>query len=89
MNVQKSLAVLAAMLITAAGIAGIAGYSNAAASSVNRAMNASTTVIRTLPTMNVHPSKAQLQELHNDKAGAAPASLRMPYYSFASDGAGA
>ena len=86
MNVQKSAAVVAAMLITAAGMAGIANYSNAAAvSSANRAIEASSQVI-TLPTMNVHPSREQLKQLRGGSAGtAAPANLRMPYYSYASD----
>lgn len=89
MNVQKSVAVVAAMLITAAGMAAIANYSNAAVSSAQRGMNASTQIIRTLPAINVHPTPAQLRELNGDKAGATPANLRMPYYSFASDSASA
>jgi hypothetical protein len=52
-------------------------------------MNASTQIIRTLPAINVHPTPAQLRELNGDKAGATPANLRMPYYSFASDSASA
>jgi hypothetical protein len=89
MNVQKSVAVVAAMLITAAGIAGIASYSNAAASGAQRGINATSQMIRTLPVINVHPSKEQMRELRGDQAGAAPANLRMPYYSFASDSTGA
>ena len=89
MNVQKSVAVVAAMLITAAGMAGIANYSNAAVSSANRAVDASTQVI-TLPTMNVHPSPDQVKELRGGDAGTlAPANLRMPHYSYASDTASA
>ena len=76
------------MLITAAGMAAIASYSNAAASA-NRGADASATVLRTLPTVNVHPTPAQIRELRDNRASAAPASLRMPYYSFASDSAGA
>ena len=89
MNVQKSAAIVAAMLITAAGMTAIASYSNAAVASANRGADASTTVIRTLPTVNVHPTPEQIRELHGNKVGAAPASLRMPYYSFASDSTGA
>jgi hypothetical protein len=89
MNVQKSAAIVAAMLITAAGISAIASYSNAAVASANRGADASTAVIPTLPTVNVHPTPEQIRELHGNRAGAAPASLRMPYYSFASDSAGA
>jgi hypothetical protein len=89
MNAQKPVAVVAAMLITAAGMAGIVNYTNAAASSANRGINATTQVIPTLPTVNVHPSSEQMRELRGDQAGAAAANLRMPYYSFASDSAGA
>ena len=88
MNVQKSVVVFAAMLITAAGMAAIASYSNAAVASANRGADASITTIRTLPTVNVRPTPEQIRELRENKVGAAPASLRMPYYSFASDSAG-
>ena len=95
MNVRKSIAVIAAMLITAAGMAGIANYSNAAADASQAAINAAaTTVITTLPTIQVTPSSAQLRELHKQKGGStsapsAQASATMPYYSFASSEAGA
>jgi|SwirhisoilCB1_FD_contig_111_448682_length_1405_multi_4_in_0_out_0_3 hypothetical protein len=89
MNVQKPAAIVAAMLITAAGMSAIASYSNAAAASANRGTDASATIIRTLPTVNVHPTPEQIRELRDNRAGATPASLRMPYYSFASDSAGA
>jgi hypothetical protein len=89
MNVQKSAAIVAAMLITAAGMSAIASYSNAAAAASASRGDASATVIRTLPTVNVHPTPEQLRKVREDKVGAAPASLRMPYYSFASDSAGA
>ena len=97
MNARKSIAVAAAMLITAAGMAGIANYSNAAADASQAAINATaTTVIATLPTIEVTPSSAQLRELHKqgEKGGSASApsaraSATMPYYSFASSEAGA
>jgi hypothetical protein len=89
MNIQKSAAIVAAMLITAAGMSAIASYSNAAAASAIHGANASTAAIRTLPTVNVHPTREQIRELREDKVGAVPASLRMPYYSFASDSTGA
>jgi hypothetical protein len=89
MNIQKPAAIAAAMLITAAGMAAIASYSNAAmASATRQGADASTAVIRTLPAVNVHPTREQIRELHEDKVGAAPANLRMPYYSFASDSTG-
>ncbi|MGN6788732.1 MAG: hypothetical protein ACTHJP_04275 [Rhodanobacteraceae bacterium] len=97
MNARKSIAVVAAMLITAAGMAGIANYSNAAADSSRAAINATAVpVITTLPTIEVVPSSAQLRELHKqgEKGGSASASsasvdTTMPYYSFASNEAGA
>ena len=89
MNVQKSAAIVAAMLITAAGMAGIASYSNTAIARADHGSDASATVIRTLPTVHVHPTAEQIRELRESQAGAAPASLRMPYYSFANDSAGA
>jgi hypothetical protein len=97
MNARKSIAVAAAMLITAAGMAGIANYSNAAADASRAAINATaTTVITTLPTIEVTPSSAQLRELHmqGQKSGSASGSsaradAAMPYYSFASSEAGA
>ena len=89
MNIQKPAAIFAAMLITAAGMAAIASYSNAAIASANRGANASAAVIRTLPTVNVHPTPEQIRELRANQAGAAPANAQMPYYSFANDSAGA
>lgn len=89
MNAQKSVAVFAAMLITAAGMTGIVNYTNAAASAANHGIDATTQVIRTLPTINVHPSSEQMRELRGDEAGVPSANLRMPYYSFASDTTGA
>lgn len=94
MNTRKPIAIVAAMLITAAGMTGIANYSNAAAESARPAGNASVQVITTLPTINVSPTPEQLRELHDQgtKGGASAANdndARMPYYSFASDEAGA
>jgi hypothetical protein len=90
MNTQKSIAVVFAMLITAAGMAGIVNYTNAAASSLQRGgIDATTQVIRTLPTLDVHPSIEQIRKLHEERAGSVPANLRMPFYSFASDSTGA
>ena len=95
MNARKSIAVAVAMLITAAGMAGIANYSNAAADSSRAAINATAVpVITTLPTIEVTPSRAQLRELHRqgEKGGSASSAsmdTTMPYYSFASSEAGA
>jgi hypothetical protein len=98
MNARKSIAVIAAMLITAAGMAGIANYSNAAADASRAAINATaTTVITTLPAIEVTPSNVQLRELHKQRTenggsaspSSASAGMVMPYYSFASSEAGA
>ena len=95
MNARKSIAFVAAMLITAAGMAGIANYSNAAADAArqNIPVSASTDThaIRTLPTINVYPSREQLRELHRDEtdSSASTADSGMPFYSFANDAVGA
>ena len=99
MNVQKSVAVDAAMLITVAGMAGIVNYSNAAATAASRStINASAVRnITILPTITVTPSPAVLREIRASRAatpGSASASVPshdagMPYYSFGSDQAGA
>jgi hypothetical protein len=96
MNTRKPIALVAAMLITAAGMAGIATYSNAAADAarLDAPVAASVgTVITTLPAINVYPSREQLRELGKDrKADSTPTSAaddRMPFYSFANDAVGA
>lgn len=94
MNARKSIAIVTAMLITAAGITGIANYSNAAAESAYHTGNASVEVIRTLPTIEVTPSREQLRQLRDERKGGgasatATTDARMPYYSFAADEAGA
>jgi len=95
MNTRKSIAIVAAMLITAAGMTGIANYSNAAADSATQTGNASVQAqpVTILPTIEVKPTAEQLRELRNEGAkGGASASAgndaQMPYYSFASDAAG-
>jgi hypothetical protein len=95
MNARKPIALVAAMLITAAGMGGIATYSNAAADAArqNVPVAASTgTAVLTLPAINVYPTREQLRELGKDKAGSAATSAaddRMPFYSFANDAVGA
>ncbi|MGH8145649.1 MAG: hypothetical protein ACREPY_04895 [Rhodanobacteraceae bacterium] len=91
MNARKPIAFAAAMLITAANLYGIATYTSAATGAMNTTDRATTEVIQTLPTINVHPTREQLQEvLHG---GSEPTSsiatpvgnTSMPYYSFAAD----
>ncbi|HET9818304.1 MAG TPA: hypothetical protein VFP92_03965 [Rhodanobacteraceae bacterium] len=96
MNARKPIALVIAMLITAAGMTGIATYSNAAADAARRSMPVAASVgtgaIQILPTIYVYPSREQLRELHRDDAGAGSstaADARMPFYSFANDAVGA
>jgi hypothetical protein len=93
MNARKPIAVVAAMLITAAGMAGIANYGSGVAAPAHEAVNTNT-AITTLPTITVRPSREQLRELRSTgnkakSASASSADVRMPFYSFASDAAGA
>ena len=78
MNAQKSIAVVTAMLITAAGMAGIVNYTNAAASAADHGIDATSQVIRTLPTINVHPSNKQMRELRGDQPGSRPRTCGCP-----------
>ncbi|MGH8112471.1 MAG: hypothetical protein ACREPL_11185 [Rhodanobacteraceae bacterium] len=96
MNAIKPIAIVAATLITAAGMAGIVSYSNVAAHSSRAAIESSApTSITTLPTIEVRPTREQLRELR-DGTGATSSSrsrayleVTMPFYSYASDAAGA
>ena len=97
MNARKTIALVAAMLITAAGMAGIATYSNAAADAARQTAPVAASMGRslgpTLPAINVYPTREQLRELHtSNKEGSAAtsaAAYRMPLYSFANDAVGA
>ncbi|MGH8117184.1 MAG: hypothetical protein ACREP0_02435 [Rhodanobacteraceae bacterium] len=63
MNVQKSIAIVAALLITATGMAGIAHYGNAAAAATGDGVGAEVSPIQTLPAITVSPTREQLLEL--------------------------
>lgn len=63
MNIQKSIAIVAAVFITATGMAGIANYGNTAAAATGSAVGAEVSPIQTLPTINVSPTREQLLEL--------------------------
>jgi len=73
MNIQKPLAIVCATLISAAGMYGIANHTYVLIGSGAEQPAAATAVstIRTLPTVNVHLTAAQLQELQQE--GHAPA----------------
>lgn len=62
MNVVKSLAIVPALLITAAGVFGITTYSNAA-TDARQAAEATTPHIPMLPTIEVRPTPEQLRAL--------------------------
>lgn len=89
MNAQKSIAFVAALLITTAGMYGIVRITDTAANMNAQATQATTDIIPTLPTLHVHPTAEQLHELRGGQANAAPTHAPMPYYSFANDNAGA
>ena len=96
MNARKSIALVVATLITAAGMTGIANYSNAAADAArqNTPVEASVgtgAIIKTLPMINVYPTREQLRVLRGDNADSGSTSAtdaRMPFYSFANDAVG-
>ena len=89
MNVQKSIAFVAAVLITAAGMSGIVNYTDAGVSASHQATHATTSVIQTLPTLHVYPTREQLRQLHDGQTSTSLPNPNMPYYSFASSEAGA
>ncbi|MEO7148624.1 MAG: hypothetical protein ABIY40_01580 [Rhodanobacteraceae bacterium] len=88
MNAAKPLTFAAALLISTAGIAGIRAYANASARSVLPAV-ISAENIQTLPTITVHPSRAQIEAIHGhavkgtDSTAVGSTDFDMPYYSFA------
>lgn len=89
MNIVKPLIFVASLLIASAGIAGVRAYANASASSVlPAAIGAQPETIRTLPTITVHPTRAQLDRVDASRKGGTQAAIGgaafdMPYYSFA------
>jgi hypothetical protein len=89
MNVQKSIAFVAAVLITAAGMSGIVNYTDAGVSASRQATHATAGVIQTLPTLHVYPTREQLRQLHDGQTSTSLPNPNMPYYSFANDATGA
>ena len=86
MNPSKPLIFAAACLITVAGVAGIRAYADTASrTAIPRP--AEMDGIPTLPTIEVRPTRAQLEAVRRENAGIAAiggaASFDMPYYSFA------
>lgn len=89
MNAQKSIAFVAALLITTAGMYGIVNITDATLGANPAAINATTDTIPTLPTLHVHPTAEQLRQLRGGEAVVTPTNASMPYYSFANNTAGA
>lgn len=89
MNAQKSIAFVAALLITTAGMYGIVNITDAGLGANPQAIHATTDVIPTLPTIHVHPTAEQLREIRGGEAAVTPTNASMPYYSFANDSTGA
>ena len=94
MNASKPLIFAASLLIASAGIAGIRAYANASAGNVlPAAVGAKVQPIQTLPTIEVRPTPAQLEEISGQSGGGSAsvhgsaalggADFDMPYYSFA------
>lgn len=92
MNIQKLIAIVAAIAINCAVLAWFHAWtSSVAASAVVPAVPMQKVV--TLPAINVHPSAEQLRAVGRTRAGAASggqadvsgnySALAMPYYSFA------
>lgn len=93
MNATKPIAVIAATLISFAGISAVINYSNAAAVATRTDMRAARApIITTLPAIEVVPSPEELRETARPAQGgsaSAAAPAPMPYYSFAADQASA
>ncbi|MBS0432013.1 MAG: hypothetical protein JSS21_06365 [Proteobacteria bacterium] len=93
MNASKTLTFAASLLIASAGVAGIRAYANASAGRVlPAAVGTQTQTVQTLPTVEVRPTRAELEEAFGHSAGgsgslgaATPGGgdFDMPYYSFA------
>ena len=98
MNIQKTVSIVAAIAINVAVLAWFHAWSAGVAASAAAAHGQTSTIV-TLPVISVHPSAAQLRQLHEsghapqpatpDQAslgggGNSAACLVMPYYSFAS-----
>lgn len=91
MNIQKLIAIVAAIAINCAVLAWFHAWTSSVVAS---ATIPSASKVVTLPTINVHPSAAQLRAAGRGHAGAASgggqagipgndSALAMPYYSFA------
>jgi len=91
MNIQKLIAIVAAIAINCAVLAWFHAWTTGVASAAAAAASMQSAVM--LPVINVHPSAAQLRAAGRTHAGAASggqagvsgnySALAMPYYSFA------
>lgn len=95
MNTQKLIAIVIAIAINCIALAWFHAWSaNAIAHAARRAPGATARPIVTLPTISVHPTRAQLERLHHAPqvsasglkvpvGGAGVQALAVPYDSFA------
>ena len=91
MNIQKLIAIVAAVAINCAVLAWFHAWTTGVASAAAAAASVQGAVM--LPAINVHPSATQLRAVGRTHAGAAPAgqtgvsgnysALATPYYTFA------
>src|SRR6185437_4806883 len=91
MNIQKLIAIVAAILINCAVLAWFHAWTSSVGAAA--AMSAPAQKVVTLPAINVHPSAAQLRAVGRARGGAASGGQAgvsgnylapaMPYYSFA------
>ncbi|MGH8147046.1 MAG: hypothetical protein ACREPY_11995 [Rhodanobacteraceae bacterium] len=94
MNVQKFVAIVLSILINGAVLALFHVWSTAAVASAAPPAQRMETMVRTLPTITVYPTRAQMEQLHREAVPATKAGgvkpplganvqdLAMPYYSF-------
>lgn len=88
MNIQKLIAIVAAVAINCAVLGWFHAWTSGVASAAAAAAAAQGAVM--LPVINVHPSAEQLRELHRASpgrsaslnAGVSLACIAVPYYSF-------
>ncbi len=93
MDTNKLTAIIGAVLIASGAVAGIRAWANASAMETLSAPQAELEAIQTLPTVNVHPTQEQLQQIglhraksqervEGDTGPGGGVAMDMPYYSF-------
>ena len=93
MDTNKLTAIIGAVLIASGAVAGIRAWANASASETLLAPQAELEAVHTLPAINVHPTREQLEQVGlsrhaqpqaktGDAQTGGGVALDMPYYSF-------